>query len=120
MMKKIIAYVQCNDQPGLISTISKSITESNGNIETSKMIKLESHFNMIILISINEKDQIKFRRSIYVVRDIDSGEVLTKENIRSIRPGYGLPPKYFNELIGKRVKSRVEKGTPLDWDMLEK
>ena len=67
-----------------------------------------------------EKDQIKFRRSIYVVRDIDSGEVLTKENIRSIRPGYGLPPKYFNELIGKRVKSRVEKGTPLDWDMLEK
>ena len=67
-----------------------------------------------------EKDNIKFRRSIYVVRDIDSGEVLTKENIRSIRPGYGLPPKYFNELIGKRVKSRVEKGTPLDWDMLEK
>ena len=67
-----------------------------------------------------EKDNIKFRRSIYVVRDIDSGEVLTKENIRSIRPGYGLPPKYFNELIGRRVKSRVEKGTPLDWDMLEK
>ena len=67
-----------------------------------------------------EKDNIKFRRSIYVVRDIDSGEVLTKENIRSIRPGYGLPPKYFNELIGKRVKSRVEKGSPLDWDMLEK
>ena len=67
-----------------------------------------------------EKDNIKFRRSIYVVRDIDSGEVLTKENIRSIRPGYGLPPKYFNELIGKRVKSRVEKGTPVDWDMLEK
>ena len=67
-----------------------------------------------------EKDNIKFRRSIYVVRDIDSGEVLTKENIRSIRPGYGLPPKYFNELIGKRVKSRIEKGTPLDWGMLEK
>ena len=67
-----------------------------------------------------EKDNIKFRRSIYVVRDIDSGEALTNENIRRIRPGYGLPPKYFNELIGKRVKSRVEKGTPLDWDMLEK
>ena len=67
-----------------------------------------------------EKEHIKFRRSVYVVKDIDSGEVLTKENIRRIRPGYGLPPKYFNELIGKRVKSRVEKGTPLDWDMLEK
>ena len=67
-----------------------------------------------------EKDNIKFRRSIYVVRDIGSGEALTKENIRRIRPGYGLPPKYFNELIGKRVKSRIEKGTPLDWDMLEK
>ena len=67
-----------------------------------------------------EKDNIKFRRSIYVVRDIGSGEALTKENIRRIRPGYGLPPKYFNELIGKRVKSRIEKGTPLDWGMLEK
>ena len=67
-----------------------------------------------------EKDNIKFRRSIYVIRDIDSGEVLTKENIRRIRPGYGLPPKYFNELIGKRVKYRIEKGSPLDWDMLEK
>ena len=67
-----------------------------------------------------EKDNIKFRRSIYVVKDIDSGEALTKENIRRIRPGYGLPPKYFNELIGKRVKSRIEKGTPLDWGMLEK
>ena len=66
-----------------------------------------------------EKDNIKFRRSIYVVRDIDSGEALTIENIRRIRPGYGLPPKYFNELIGKRVKSRIEKGTPLDWGMLE-
>ena len=67
-----------------------------------------------------EKDSVKFRRSIYVVEDIDSGGILTEENIRRIRPGYGLPPKYFNELIGKRVKSRVEKGTPLDWDMLEK
>jgi len=67
-----------------------------------------------------EKDNIKFRRSIYVVEDIDSGGILTKENIRRIRPGFGLPPKYFDELIGKKVKSRIEKGTPLDWDMIEK
>jgi len=54
-MKKIIIYIKSNDQPGLISAISKCITNCKGNIETSKMINLESNFNMIILVSINDK-----------------------------------------------------------------
>ena len=54
-MKKIIIYIKTNDQPGLISAISKCITNCKGNIETSKMINLESNFNMIILVSINDK-----------------------------------------------------------------
>ena len=54
-MKKIIVYILGDDRPGLISYISKSITNNKGNIETSKMIKLESIFNMIVLVSIHNK-----------------------------------------------------------------
>ena len=67
----------------------------------------------------SEKDGIKFRRSIYIVEDIDSGEKLTKEKIRIIRPGKGLAPKYYNELLGLRVNQKIKKGTALTWDKLE-
>jgi pseudaminic acid synthase len=58
-------------------------------------------------------------RSIFVVKDIKEGEVFTKENIRSIRPGFGLPPKFLYEIIGKRAKKNLSKGTPLSWDFIE-
>tara|TARA_Y100001970_G_scaffold280408_1_gene389349 strand:- start:1749 stop:2804 length:1056 start_codon:yes stop_codon:yes gene_type:complete len=66
-----------------------------------------------------EKENIKFRRSIYVVKDINPGELLTKENIRRIRPGFGLPPKHFGEILGKKAKVKISRGTPLDWEMVE-
>lgn len=68
----------------------------------------------------SEKGNIKFRRSLYFVQDIKKGEVVTASHIRSIRPGYGLLPKYFNRIIGKRVNSDVPKGTPVDWSHFEK
>jgi pseudaminic acid synthase len=55
----------------------------------------------------------QFARSLYVVEDIKAGEVFTEKNIRSIRPGYGLHPKYYMELLGKRAKVDLERGTPL-------
>jgi pseudaminic acid synthase len=51
-----------------------------------------------------------FSRSLYVVQDIKKGEVITEENVRSIRPGFGLHPKELNYIIGKRVKNALEKG----------
>lgn len=57
-------------------------------------------------------------RSLFVVEDIKAGEKLTKENIRSIRPSYGMPPKYFKEVIGKEARCDVSKGTPLSWDLI--
>jgi pseudaminic acid synthase len=65
-----------------------------------------------------EKASLKFRRSIYVAKDMKAGEKLTKENIRIIRPGYGLAPKYYDLVLGKAVKKNVKKGTPLSWDIL--
>lgn len=65
-----------------------------------------------------EKASLKDRRSLYVVKDIQEGEELTQENVRAIRPGFGLPPKYLKIILGKKVKKPVKKGTPLSWDLL--
>lgn len=66
-----------------------------------------------------ENESIKFRRSIYVVKDIEAGDKFTEENIRRIRPGYGLPPKYYNEVIGKKAKYSLKRGTALSWDIVD-
>lgn len=66
-----------------------------------------------------EVENIKFRRSIYIIKDLKKGEELDETNIRRIRPGYGLAPKYFDDVLGKKVNSDVEKGTALDWSLVE-
>jgi pseudaminic acid synthase len=62
----------------------------------------------------SEQGSVKFRRSIYAIKDIKKGEQLTKENVKSIRPGFGLAPKYFEKILGMRVIKDVKKGTALD------
>jgi pseudaminic acid synthase len=59
-----------------------------------------------------------FRRSLFVVKDMRSGEILTEKNVRTIRPGYGLPPKNLKMLLGKKVKRDVKEGTPLVWELI--
>jgi N-acetylneuraminate synthase len=65
-----------------------------------------------------EMPSVQFRRSLYVSEDMKKGELFTGENVRIVRPGYGLPPKYFDFIIGKRVGTDVKKGTPISWDMV--
>jgi N-acetylneuraminate synthase len=65
-----------------------------------------------------ESKSLKFRRSLYICRDMAEGEVLTTDNLRIVRPGYGLEPKYYEVLIGKKVNRAVKKGTPLSWDLI--
>lgn len=59
-----------------------------------------------------------FRRSLYVVRDIAQGELLTGSHIRSIRPGYGVPPKHLDRFIGKIAARSATRGTPVSWDLI--
>jgi pseudaminic acid synthase len=61
----------------------------------------------------SEVDNLKYRRSLYVVKDIKKGEILTDQHVRSIRPGFGLPPKYWRQVLGKRAVCDLMRGTPL-------
>ena len=65
-----------------------------------------------------EKISLQFRRSLYVVKDVKAGDVLTQENVRAIRPGLGLPTKYLEYALGKTVKQDVKRGTALSWEIL--
>lgn len=62
----------------------------------------------------------EFSRSLFFVEDVKEGEVLTEKNVRSIRPGYGLSPKYLKDILGKKAASDFKKGTPVEWTYIEK
>lgn len=66
-----------------------------------------------------EAGSIVFRRSLFVVQDVRAGEMFTEQNVRSIRPAHGLPPRYYNQVIGKRAAQDIERGTPLTWQMIQ-
>ena len=65
-----------------------------------------------------EKKSIQFRRSLYIVKDLKAGDVLTKENVRAIRPGLGLPTKYLEQVLGKKINSNISKGTAVKWELI--
>jgi len=66
-----------------------------------------------------EKFGHKFRRSLYFVKDIKEGEVITKDNLKSIRPGFGLKPKFEKEIIGKIAKKDIKLGTATSWKLID-
>ena len=65
-----------------------------------------------------EKKSLVFRRSLYIAKDIKAGETLTTQNLRCIRPGYGLAPKYYDLVLGKSINKDLKKGTHLNWNMI--
>ena len=65
-----------------------------------------------------EKKSMVFRRSLYVVKDMQAGEAFSAENVRAIRPGFGLPPKYLETVIGKHARTALKRGTALSWDII--
>jgi pseudaminic acid synthase len=65
-----------------------------------------------------ERASLAFRRSLFVVEDIEAGEAFTRENVRALRPGDGLTPKHLDSVIGRRAAARIARGTPLRWDLV--
>ena len=62
---------------------------------------------------------MKFRRSLYFVKDKKAGETITQDSVRSVRPGFGLAPKHYDAVLGKRINRDISAGIPLTWDFLQ-
>jgi pseudaminic acid synthase len=65
-----------------------------------------------------EKGSLTFRRSLYIAEDMNKGDILTEKNLRIVRPGLGLPPKYYDILLGRKVSQEVKKGTAVNWEII--
>jgi N-acetylneuraminate synthase len=118
-----------------VSVIEKHFTlnradggiDSSFSMEPSEMsgLVIESERAWKALGGINygptaaEEKSLQYRRSLYLVKDVAAGELLTNDNLRAIRPGLGLPPKYINVFLGKRAGKNVKRGTALSWEILE-
>jgi pseudaminic acid synthase len=83
-------------------------------VRTAEKALGEVHFGL----SDKEEASRVFRRSLFVVEDVKRGEMFTAENVRSIRPGYGLHTRHLNQVLGKRAIRDIERGTPLSWDLV--
>lgn len=104
---------------GVDSAFSLELDELKTLVEQSK-IAWQATGDISYELTEKEKQSIKFRRSLYFTEDMKTGDIITKENMRAIRPGLGLPPKYYDELIGKKVNCDIKRGTALSWGLIEK
>lgn len=66
-----------------------------------------------------ERKSLVYRRSLYVTADMAAGDTFSRDNLRTIRPGLGLPPKHIDAVLGRRASAPIKRGTPLDWSLLE-
>ncbi len=69
-------------------------------------------------VGCREKKARMDRRSLYISKDMEKGSLLTRDNLRIVRPGYGLHPRYFEQFLGKKINRNVKKGTPVNWDLV--
>ena len=112
-----------------ISVIEKHFTLSrdNGGVDSSFSMEPDEFAEMVKNVRLAESSigkvdyEVSYenkmrRRSLFVVKDIKEGELFTHKNIRSIRPGYGLSPKYLEDIINKRAQINLKKGTPLTFE----
>jgi N-acetylneuraminate synthase len=110
-------FTLSRDIPGPDSAFSLEPQEFKAMVEAIRTVE-KALGTVYYGVSEQEARSRAFRRSLFVVRDMKAGEVFTEENVRSIRPGYGLPPKYLQDVLGHLASRDIERGTPLSWDLL--
>ncbi len=104
-------------EPGPDSAFSLEPHEFKAMVEAIRVAeKAVGH----VFYGVTEREQASrvFRRSLFVVKDVQAGDVFTEENVRSIRPGYGLHTRYMDEVLGRRAAQNIRQGTPLCWDLV--
>jgi N-acetylneuraminate synthase len=103
--------------PGPDSAFSLESQEFKAMVEAVRTVEKslgEIHYG----VSEREARSRSFRRSLFVVKDVRAGEMFTEKNVRSVRPGHGLPPKHLQEILGRRAAQDIASGTPLKWEMI--
>ena len=101
--------------------------DSGFSMEPQEMTELVHECNVAVKalgdvsyeMQAQERNSLIYRRSLYIVKDMRAGDIFTKENLRSIRPGLGISPKYYDILMGKKVRCDVKQGTALEWAFIE-
>ena len=106
------------DEEGPDSTFSITPEEFRAMVDAVRETE-QALGSVSYAITEHEAANRAFRRSLFVVEDIQKGQVITRQNVRSIRPGNGLPPKFLPEVLGMRVRRDVKRGEPLNWSLLE-
>jgi N-acetylneuraminate synthase len=86
-----------------------------GDLATNCRLAWEALGKVNYGMASSEVPSLVFRRSLYVVADVEAGEAITEKNVRVIRPGHGLAPKYLPEILGKKAARAIARGTPLKW-----
>lgn len=104
------------DDGGVDSAFSLEPLELKQLVEETKRA-WESLGNVCMGPTEEEKNSLVFRRSLYICENLQPGDVLNETNLRAIRPGLGLSPKYYEQLLGKKVSTFVRNGTPVHWDL---
>lgn len=102
---------------GVDSAFSLEPTELSQLVQSCRMA-WEALGSVQVAPTAEEIASLVFRRSLYVCSDLSAGDELTRRNLRAIRPGNGLAPKYLQDLLGKRVNRAVPRGTPMSWDLI--
>ena len=120
--------LQCHDLPSIIC-ISRAIKNPDSDFsmeigEFAQMVKdvkhaIQAKGNVHYGPNLGEQGNLKFRRSLFAVKDIKKGEKFSIENVRSIRPSNGMAPKYYAQIIGKTAKCDIAYGEPLQGEMVE-
>ncbi len=109
-----------------------TLSRADGGVDAAFSMELEEMRQLVIEserasqalgkisygVTESEKKSLMFRRSLYISQDMNKGDILTPENLRAIRPGLGISPKYYDILIGKAVNRDVKRGSPMNWELL--
>src|SRR5207248_11468680 len=104
-------------QPGPDSTFSLEPHEFKAMVEAVRTVE-KALGRVNYGLTAKEIGMRKLRRSLFAVQEVRAGEPLTAENVRSIRPGHGLPPKHLPEILGRKAAKPISAGTPLAWELI--
>lgn len=92
----------------------KEFTEMVNAVRVAELVKGKADYDL----TPKKRKSREFSRSLYIIEDVKKGDMVNEQNVRSIRPGFGIHPKYYNEVLGKKFNKDFEKGTPLNFEKL--